>query len=140
MDTRGGAASLESECMAQCHKSDTNRTSRSYCLNNMYFDPGKFDIKEECIPTVDSLVTIFKNNERFRAEIAGYTDDVGNEGENVRLSQRRADAIRTYLISKGVPAHRVLAKGYGKKFPIAANTSEEGRKKNRRTEIKVIQE
>jgi OmpA-OmpF porin, OOP family len=113
---------------------------RSYCLNNMYFDPGKFDIKPECTPAIDSLVTIFKNNERFRAEIAGFTDDVGNDGENVRLSQRRADAIRQYLIDKGVPANRVLAKGYGEKFPIAANTSEIGRTKNRRTEVKVIQE
>ena len=113
---------------------------RSYFLNNMYFDPGKYDLKLECIPAVDSLVNIFKNNDRFRAEIAGFTDDVGNDGENVRLSQRRADAIREYLIKMGVPAHRVLAKGYGEKFPVAANTSEEGRIRNRRTEIKVIQE
>ena len=113
---------------------------RSYCLNNMYFDPGKFEIKQECTLAIDSLATIFKTNERFRAEIAGYTDDVGNDGENIRLSQRRADAIRDYLIKKGVPPHRVLAKGYGEKFPLASNGSEEGRARNRRTEVKVIQE
>jgi len=65
---------------------------------------------------------------------------VGNDGENIRLSQRRADAIRDYLIKKGVPPHRVLAKGYGEKFPLASNGSEEGRARNRRTEVKVIQE
>jgi OOP family OmpA-OmpF porin len=113
---------------------------RSYCLNNIFFDPGKFDIKQECTPAIDSLVTIFKTNERFRAEIAGFTDDVGNDGENVRLSQRRADAIRNYLIKKGVPSNRVLAKGYGEKFPLASNGSEVGRASNRRTEVKVIQE
>lgn len=113
---------------------------RSYCLNNVYFDPGKWDIKEECIPVIDSLVNTFKTNERFRAEIAGYTDNVGNDTDNMRLSQRRADAIRNYILSKGILAHRVLAKGYGEKFPLADNGSEEGRSRNRRTEVKVIME
>jgi OOP family OmpA-OmpF porin len=113
---------------------------RSYCLTNVKFDPGKFDIKPESFPSIDSLATIFTTNERFRIEIAGFTDDVGNDGENIRLSQRRSDAIRDYLIKKGVPAHRVSAKGYGEKFPVASNGSEEGRANNRRTEVKVIQE
>jgi outer membrane protein OmpA-like peptidoglycan-associated protein len=85
-------------------------------------------------------VNNFKTNERFRAEIAGYTDNVGNDTDNMRLSQRRADAIRAYVISKGVSEHRVLAKGYGEKFPVADNGSETGRSRNRRTEVKVIME
>ncbi|HVD98052.1 MAG TPA: OmpA family protein [Cytophagaceae bacterium] len=113
---------------------------RSYCLNDVFFEPGKWDIKEECIPVLDSLVNNFKTNERFRAEIAGYTDNVGNDTDNMRLSQRRADAIRAYVISKGVSEHRVLAKGYGEKFPVADNGSETGRSRNRRTEVKVIME
>lgn len=113
---------------------------RSYVLDAVYFDPGKAEIKPECLPSLDTLVLNFKNNDRFRAEIAGYTDNVGNDNENMRLSQRRADAIRDYLISKGVPAHRILAKGYGEKFPLASNNTEVGRTQNRRTEVKVIQE
>lgn len=113
---------------------------RSYVLDAVYFDPGKADIKPECMAELDTLVNVFAKNKRFRAEIAGFTDNVGNDNDNMRLSQRRADAIRDYLISKGVPAHRVLAKGYGEKFPLASNDSDIGRTKNRRTEVKVIQE
>ncbi|MCU0429855.1 MAG: OmpA family protein [Cytophagaceae bacterium] len=113
---------------------------RSYVLDAVYFDPGKAEIKPECFSPLDTLVLTFQNNSRFRAEIAGFTDNVGNDNENMRLSQRRADAIRDYLISKGVPAHRVLAKGYGEKFPMASNDTEVGRTRNRRTEVKVIQE
>ena len=113
---------------------------RSYGLENIHFEAGKWDLKEECKPAIDSLLNTFKTNQRFRAEIAGYTDNVGNDAENMRLSQRRADAIRQYLISKGIQGGRILAKGYGEKFSIAPNDTEEGRSKNRRTEVKVIQE
>lgn len=68
-------------------------------------------------------------------EIAGYTDDVGNTEANMKLSQSRANAVRTYLIAKGVAADRLRAVGHGAADPIADNTSPEGRAKNRRIEF-----
>jgi outer membrane protein OmpA-like peptidoglycan-associated protein len=111
---------------------------RTYKLEHIYFDPNKWDLKEDAKPSLDSLANTFITNPIFVAEIAGHTDNVGNDAENVRLSQRRADAIREYLISKGVDPNRIFAKGYGKNNPIAENDTPEGRSKNRRTEVKVV--
>jgi hypothetical protein len=111
---------------------------RTYKLENIYFEPNKWDINKEAMPTLDTLANTFITNPIFVAEIAGYTDNIGNDGDNLRLSQRRADAIRNYLISKGVDPNRVFAKGYGKNDPVATNDTPDGRSKNRRTVVKVL--
>ncbi len=111
---------------------------RTYKLENIYFDPNKWDIKSESQPSLDSLANTFVTNPMFVAEIAGYTDNVGEDVDNLRLSQRRANAIRDYLLAKGVDPARVYAKGYGENYPVASNETPEGRSKNRRTEVKVM--
>ena len=73
-------------------------------------------------------------------EIAGHTDNVGQPEANKKLSQDRADAVRNYLIKKGVKALNVQAKGYGDSQPIATNNSDAGKQKNRRTEVRIIKE
>jgi outer membrane protein OmpA-like peptidoglycan-associated protein len=65
---------------------------------------------------------------------------VGNAVTNLKLSQERANAVRDYLIKKGIPSNRVLAKGYGDTQPIDKNNTEEGKRKNRRTEVKILQD
>jgi outer membrane protein OmpA-like peptidoglycan-associated protein len=69
-----------------------------------------------------------------RVEIAGHTDNVGNKNANKALSQKRADAVRAYLISKGIDGARIKAVGYGDANPVAPNTTSEGRQQNRRIE------
>lgn len=69
-------------------------------------------------------------------EVSGHTDNVGSDKVNDPLSQRRADAVRTYLVGKGVDAARLTAKGYGSKRPIASNDTDEGRAQNRRIEFR----
>ncbi len=113
---------------------------RGYTLDHMYFDVNKWEIKEDAFPTLNKLYQSFRKNPKLVIEVGGHTDNVGDEGANHRLSQKRADAIREYLIQKGVSEDRVLSKGYGEKEPIAPNDTEAGRAKNRRTEIKVIEE
>jgi OmpA-OmpF porin, OOP family len=113
---------------------------RGFTLDHLYFDVGKWDIKKETIPTLEKLYQSFVKNPKLKVEIAGHTDNVGNDEDNLRLSQRRADAIRDYLIKKGVDPDRLLSKGYGESAPVAPNTSEYGRAKNRRTEVRVIEE
>jgi flagellar motor protein MotB len=113
---------------------------RGFTLNHLYFDVNKYEIKKEAIPTLEKLYQSFKKNPKMKAEIAGHTDNTGNDDDNLRLSQRRADAIRDYLITKGISPDRLLAKGYGEKTPVAPNSSEYGRSKNRRTEVRIIEE
>jgi outer membrane protein OmpA-like peptidoglycan-associated protein len=72
-------------------------------------------------------------------EVGGHTDSVGSEAYNQGLSERRADAVRDYLMSKGVKASRLTARGYGESRPVASNDTEEGRAENRRVELVVIE-
>ena len=68
-------------------------------------------------------------------ELKGYTDSVGSDAYNLRLSQRRADAVRKEMIKRGAPADRITAKGYGEANPIGDNSTKAGRAKNRRVEL-----
>lgn len=115
-------------------------TIRSYTLNHLYFDVNKWDIKHESLPTLHKLYLSFTKNPKLVIEIAGHTDNVGDETTNHRLSQNRADAIKAYLVKKGINESRILTKGFGEKNPIASNDDETGRAKNRRIEILVLEE
>lgn len=86
---------------------------------------------------LDEVARALKNQSNLKVEISGHTDDVGNDGFNLTLSQQRAEAVRQYLIGKGVPAERMVAVGMGETQPVAGNDSEEGRVANRRVEFKV---
>jgi outer membrane protein OmpA-like peptidoglycan-associated protein len=74
----------------------------------------------------------------FKLRINGHTDNVGKEPANVKLSQGRADAIKNYLVKKGINKNRINSKGFGSKKPIATNTTDAGRQQNRRVEFQVI--
>jgi len=85
---------------------------------------------------LDDVATALLTNGR-PVSIEGYTDSKGSQSRNIDLSQRRAESVRSYLISKGLPADRVVARGMGPDRPIADNTNAEGRANNRRVEIVV---
>jgi len=107
-------------------------------LNNVFFDTNKFDLKPESIAELQKLVEFLTLNPSLQIEISGHTDDVGNDQLNQALSENRAKSVYEYLIANKIDASRLVYKGYGKTQPIAPNDSEEGRKKNRRTEFKII--
>jgi outer membrane protein OmpA-like peptidoglycan-associated protein len=111
---------------------------KQYTLDNVYFDFGKATLREESYKELDELVEYMKLKKSLVIEIAGHTDNVGSADANLKLSQSRAESVRDYLIKKGITPSRVLAKGYGDTQPIASNDTEEGRQKNRRTEVRVI--
>ena len=73
-----------------------------------------------------------------RFQVAGHTDSKGKDDYNMKLSQERAEAVRNYLISKGIAAERLTAKGYGETKPVADNATEEGRTQNRRVELQRL--
>jgi outer membrane protein OmpA-like peptidoglycan-associated protein/tetratricopeptide (TPR) repeat protein len=110
----------------------------SIILKNVFFDVNKFDLKPESQVEMDKLVQLLRENPSLKIEISGHTDNVGKPADNLTLSNNRAKSVVTYLLSKNIPAARLVAKGYGETKPIADNKTEEGRALNRRTEMKVI--
>ncbi len=107
-------------------------------LPDIHFEFDKAIIKPESYPILDSIARWLLSNPSMIVEIAGHTDNIGSAEYNLKLSQRRAEAVRQYLINKGVPPERIYARGYGETQPIADNSTEEGRAKNRRVELRII--
>ncbi|MEO0468408.1 MAG: OmpA family protein [Bacteroidota bacterium] len=107
-------------------------------LNNIFFESGDSELRESSKAELAFLVYYMQQNRNMRIEIQGHTDDIGTDADNLRLSQSRANAVKAYLESQGIPDSRVQATGYGEKQAIAPNDTEEGRAKNRRTEFKVV--
>ena len=108
-------------------------------LDNVEFDFGKAILRPESYVALDNLVEYLKRKSADRIEIGGYTDNVGSDEKNIILSLDRAKAIVAYLISKGISNDRLVSKGYGAEDPIEDNSTEEGRQKNRRTEVKILE-
>jgi outer membrane protein OmpA-like peptidoglycan-associated protein len=79
-----------------------------------------------------------KEKSGLKVQLAGHTDDTGEDAQNLTLSQKRADAVLKYLQSKGVAASRLSAKGFGEAQPVVTNDSDENRAKNRRTEFRIV--
>jgi len=107
-------------------------------LNNIFFDTNSFELKTESLAELDKLVEFMSLNPTLKIEISGHTDNVGNQQANQVLSENRAKSVYQYLVSNKVDAARLVFKGYGETQPIAPNTTDEGRQKNRRTEFKII--
>ncbi len=113
---------------------------KEFVLKNVYFDSGKTTLKQNSASALNNLTEVLKAKSTMIVEIQGHTDNVGNEEDNQKLSQGRAEAVKSYLISKGIAPNRVIAKGYGTSRPIADNGTDAGKAKNRRTSLKVINE
>jgi len=107
-------------------------------LKNIFFDSKLYEIKTESTPELDNLVQLLKDNPALKIQITGHTDNVGKAEDNLLLSNNRAKAVITYLTTKGIDPARLSYKGFGSTQPIESNNTEEGRAKNRRTELKVI--
>jgi outer membrane protein OmpA-like peptidoglycan-associated protein len=113
---------------------------RTFTLDNITFATGKWDLKPSSFPSLDGLVEMMTDNPKMKIEIAGHTDDVGKDDANMILSQKRAETIVIYLVNNGISGDRLTPIGYGETMPIAPNTTAEGRQKNRRSEVRVIEE
>jgi outer membrane protein OmpA-like peptidoglycan-associated protein len=104
-------------------------------LGDVLFDTGLATLKPGADRTIDRLAQALKDNPNTKVQIEGHTDSVGGEDYNLALSERRADAVSNALRMRGVPSDRYEAKGLGKDFPVASNSTAEGRQQNRRVEI-----
>lgn len=102
------------------------------------FKTGSADLTTDSRYELDDLIRFLNANARVNIELAGHTDNTGDARANVDLSQRRAEAVQSYLLTNGINASRLSSKGYGSTMPVDTNETPEGRQKNRRTEFKII--
>ncbi len=107
-------------------------------LKWVYFDFDKYNLKPEAKATLDEVAKTLRENPDIDVELAGHTDGIGTEAYNMKLSQRRAQAVLKYLNSQGIPASRLKVTSFGKTKPVADNKTKVGRAKNRRVEISVL--
>lgn len=105
-------------------------------FRSIYFDFDKYNIKKEFFPVLDEGVSIVKSKPGTQVILEGHTDSVGTDRYNMGLSKRRANSVKAYFVRKGVESGRIEAVGFGKRQPRATNATAEGRKLNRRVEIK----
>jgi outer membrane protein OmpA-like peptidoglycan-associated protein len=106
-------------------------------LRSVHFDFDKSDIRADARPILDEAVQILKEEGTVAVIVAGHTDSVGTDAYNMRLSARRAGAVRDYLVKNGVAADRIKAEGFGESKPVASNDTDDGRQQNRRVELHV---
>lgn len=107
-------------------------------LKNIFFDTKKFDLRKESEAELDNLVELMNENPTMVIQINGHTDNVGKPADNLLLSNNRAKAVVDYLAKKGIDVKRLKSKGFGETRPVSDNNTDEGRAKNRRTELQVL--
>ena len=108
-------------------------------FENIYFNETKTNIDPVAAKALDRDGAMLKDNPDIKVEIGGHTDSLGSEKANQKISEKRAESVKKYLMDKfNIPGDRMIVKGYGSKKPIADNGTKEGRAKNRRVELKII--
>ena len=117
---------------------ETLSVGSTIVFQNIYFQFDKSVILQQSYKELFSLYNLLTDNPKMHIEIGGHTDDQGSVAYNLRLSENRAKAIADYLIAKGINPKRIEFRGYGKSKPIADNSTEEGRSKNRRVEVRIL--
>jgi len=105
--------------------------------SDITFDVDRADIKPRFFRTLNAVATVLNGFPETDVLIAGHTDSTGSAEYNQRLSERRAAAVMHYLVSQGVDPRRIDARGFGERYPVADNSTEQGRAMNRRVEIRI---
>ena len=110
-----------------------------YTIENLFFQTGKSDFKENGADALDNLAEILLANPTMKVKLGGYTDNTGNESTNQKLSTLRAETAKLKLMELGINGDRIEAEGYGSQFPVCAeNDTDECKAMNRRIDVRVI--
>ena len=110
-------------------------TAGHIAIYGILFDTGKSDIKPESAGVLDEIVKVLTKDAKLKLRVEGHTDNVGAKAANMKLSKQRAEAVKKWLVGKGVAAARLEATGLGDSKPLAPNDSDDARAKNRRVEL-----
>ncbi len=109
-------------------------------LDKLIFAQGQATITEESYSELDELVAMLQRNRNMVIQLEGHTDFRGNAKENMKLSQRRVEAVKDYLVSKGVNKNRIKTVAFGGENPLTTSSDAESRSRNRRVEVRIIQQ
>ena len=109
-----------------------------FTLQDLHFETSKSIIQKSSFPSLNLVADFLKRKPNIYIEISGHTDSDGDDQLNLALSKERANAVRNYLVSKGVSQNQMRAIGFGETRPIADNNSTSGKQRNRRTEIQIL--
>ncbi|MBN8575603.1 MAG: OmpA family protein [Cytophagales bacterium] len=115
-------------------------TGGTVVLNHLIFAQGKAVIDPKSYAELDEVVAMLKENSKMEIQLEGHTDNRGNAEANVALSQSRVEAVKKYLVAKGISKNRVMTKAFGGSKPIATEDTEEARANNRRVEMRVLKQ
>ena len=114
------------------------KKERIVIKQQVHFATAKFRVLPDSFPLLNQVVQVLNDFPKMKVSIEGHTDSVGGEAANLRLSERRAEAVLDYLVSKGIGPDRLESVGYGPTKPIASNKTVKGRSQNRRTEFRIV--
>ena len=126
----------EADIPIQLNKKDAEKVK--HAMDELVFDSGKDIIRISSIEGLDILADLLKQNPTWKLKLSGHTDNTSSLKFNMSLSKKRVEAVRNYLVKKGIETQRVVLKWYGPTKPIAPNTTEEGKQQNRRVEFMII--
>ena len=126
-------ADVQQEITANDILNDLNATGKAILYIN--FDSGKSTIKEDSKPVIDQISQLLHSHSEINLNIEGHTDDQGDNVSNQKLSENRAKAVMDAIVAKGISGERLSSTGFGEAQPIADNSTDEGRAKNRRVEL-----
>ena len=127
------------ELAAQVDDLQARLTNRGLVLTlgDVLFDTGQATLKPGGLRAVERLVAFLNDYPQRTVLVEGFTDEVGSEESNLRLSERRAAAVQAALLERGVAANRIRTRGYGEAYPVASNANASGRQQNRRVEVVI---
>jgi outer membrane protein OmpA-like peptidoglycan-associated protein len=114
--------------------------NRTIILKNIYFEKSKPKVLNVSHPALRQLANVLKKRPQVKIRIEGHTDNVGNKKDLMTLSWDRAEAVKDFLVNEGVKVGNVLTRGFGPNRPLTDNSTEEARKKNRRVEIRILEQ
>lgn len=132
------AKKVETNLSLETNFSAILKTAKIYTFENVTFKSGSSELLPVSLPELDGLADFLNENKNVNIEIEGHTDSKGNELANQKLSEKRAKAVADYLFSKGFSDDRIAFIGYGENQPIKSNETPEGRAKNRRVNVKLV--
>jgi OmpA-OmpF porin, OOP family len=123
--------------LAQFLADGSQAAPRTFVFDHLNFETGSTQLTPDSAQTVNNLAQVLKAYPNAQVQLSGHTDNTGAADANRSLSLTRADTIKTMLVTQGVPAERISTQGFGQDHPLASNDTEEGRARNRRTELTV---
>ncbi|HNU42464.1 MAG TPA: OmpA family protein, partial [Cyclobacteriaceae bacterium] len=124
---------------ASSNAENTHTAGKVLRLNDLNFDAGRAVISNSSYPELDKVVVMLKRNPRMVIQLEGHTDIRGNAAANLKLSEERVKAVKSYLVSKGGSKSRIKTKAFGGTLPISREETEEAHALNRRVELRILE-